>query len=440
MRNCSVRGKILLRLLLVLALTVGGTYAFLQEYYEGVVLAVVALGYLVYSILDLQQSSTRMFIRLLDEVKYHDNTLHFATDRRSGLELELAEKMNAVLSEIKRSSFSKVEQSTYYETLLNIIDSCLIVVNDADQVYWMNQQAELQLCGHALHSLEELSQVHEGLPELIRTISPGTMRALRIYHQDVAVDMAVTVTEYQRRGHRFKLVHLRNIRTLLEDNEMEAWQKLVRVLTHEIMNSIAPVISLSDTLSEYTEDTEWMADNRDLLRQGLQTIHRRSRGLLEFVENYRKLTRIAAPVLAPVRICDLLSDLHKLCGGFAVDFECHHEEELEVMMDRTQMEQVLINLIKNAHEACQGMENPQISVRSFFEAEQHLWVLKIADNGCGILPDVVDKIFVPFFTTKPTGSGIGLSLCKQVVNLHGGRISVRSEVDKGTVFTVKMMS
>ena len=437
--RCSVGFRIAALLLVVIALTIGGTYAFCHAHYKWVMLSVVFLSYLVYRICYLQQSTTRMFLRMLDEVKYNDNTLHFATERKGGLERELAEKMNAILEDIKQSSFAKAEQSTYYETLMNIIDSCLIVVDSEDKIYWMNQQAELQLCGYALHSLEELSSVHEELPELIRTLQPGTLRALRIYHKDTVVDMAVTVTEYQRRGRQFRLVHLRNIRSLLEENEMEAWQKLVRVLTHEIMNSIAPITSLSDTLSEYTEDAAWVTENGGLLQQGLQTIHRRSKGLLEFVENYRKLTRISAPVLAPVAVDDLLSDIQKLCSGYPVSFEWEASSAI-VMMDRTQMEQVLINLIKNAYEACAGMAQPRIVVKSVVEADQHLWVLKVEDNGCGILPDVVDKIFVPFFTTKSSGSGIGLSLCKQMVNLHGGRISVKSEVDKGTCFTVKMMA
>lgn len=426
------------RLLLIVALSVAGTYAYIHAGYEWVMVAVMGIAYISYRMIYRQQSTMRMFLRMLDEVKYQDNSLHFTTEKKSGLELQLAERMNGVLDKLKQGGFTKEEQSCYYETLLNIIDSCLIVVNGEDKIYWMNLQSELQLCGYAVHCVDELKEVHEDLPRLIRSIRPGEMRALRIYRKDMAIDMAITVTEYQRRGQHFRLVHLRNIRSLLEENEMEAWQKLVRVLTHEIMNSIAPIISLSDTLSEYTEEKEWMEDNAPLLRQGLQTIHRRSKGLLDFVENYRKLTRISTPVLAPVRTGDLLSDIQKLSSAYPVTYDVD-DGEREVMMDRTQMEQVLINLIKNAYEACSDQPHPQIKVRSCYEEEQRLWILSISDNGCGILPDVVDKIFVPFFTTKSSGSGIGLSLCKQVVNLHGGRISVKSEVDKGTTFTVKLM-
>ena len=434
----SSQFQILGGICLLVLFSVAGTFAFAKASYGFCILMGGGVVYTAAKIWHGQQAGMRMFLRLLDELKYHDNTLHFPEENKVGLERELAEKMNAVLSDIKERSFSRVEQSNYYETLLNLIDSCLIVVDEKGHIYWMNEQAECQLCGHAVHCVDELSQVHAELPRLIRTLEPGKIRSLRIYHKEVVVDMAVTVTEYQRRGRHFQLVHLRNVRSLLEENEMEAWQKLVRVLTHEIMNSIAPIISLSDTLSEYSEDTAWTAENGALLSQGLQTIHRRSKGLLEFVENYRKLTRIASPVLAPVDVNHFLADIRQLCTAYPVTFETD-DEDVAVMMDRTQMEQVLINLIKNAYEACREKEDPQIVVRSEYEVDQRLWTLSVKDNGCGILPDVVDKIFVPFFTTKPAGSGIGLSLCKQVVNLHGGRISVKSKVDAGSTFIIRLV-
>ena len=436
--KCSVTIRLSALLSLLVLFVIVACYAYARELYEVMGLFAVASCYVVGRIVYWQRSTTRMFIRLLDDVKYHDNTLHFSTQHFSGIEREMVEKMNDLLDEIKKNHLTKAEQSDYYETLLNIIDSCLIVVNQDDQIYWMNLQAELQLCGYAVHSIDELGEVHQDLPHLIRTIRPGEIKSLRIYRKEVAIDMAITVTVYQKRGQHYKLVHLRNIRSLLEKNEMEAWQKLVRVLTHEIMNSIAPIISLSDTFSEYTADKEWMEDNAPLLRQGLQTIHRRSQGLLDFVENYRKLTRISTPVLAPVKVGDLLHDIQKLCHDYPLDLDIENED-LEVMMDRPQMEQVLLNLLKNAYEACSDRPHPCIRLRSYYMEEQHLWTLKISDNGCGILPDVVDKIFVPFFTTKTSGSGIGLSLCKQVVNLHGGRIAVQSEEDKGTTFTIKMI-
>jgi len=224
---------------------------------------------------------------------------------------------------------------------------------------------------------------------------------------------------------------MKNFRTrILERNEMEAWQKLIRVLTHEIMNSITPIISLSETLSE----RELNEKNYPVMRQGMQTIHRRSKGLLEFVENYRKLTRLPAPVRRPVSVRELLQDLQKLFPETYIHIELP-ETDRTLQIDRAQIEQVLINLLKNAKEACGKKASPRIEVKM---QPVFSWqcLITVSDNGDGILPEVQDKIFVPFFTTKPSGSGIGLSLCKQIMNRHGGNITVQSAVGKGSCFTL----
>lgn len=224
---------------------------------------------------------------------------------------------------------------------------------------------------------------------------------------------------------------MKNFRTrILERNEMEAWQKLIRVLTHEIMNSITPIISLSETLSE----REVSEKNYSVMRQGMQTIHRRSKGLLEFVENYRKLTRLPAPVRRPVSVRELLQDLQKLFPEAYIHIELPETDRM-LQIDRAQIEQVLINLLKNAKEACGKKASPRIEVKM---QPVFSWqcLITVSDNGDGILPEVQDKIFVPFFTTKPSGSGIGLSLCKQIMNRHGGNITVQSAVGKGSCFTL----
>lgn len=224
---------------------------------------------------------------------------------------------------------------------------------------------------------------------------------------------------------------MKNFRTrVLERNEMEAWQKLIRVLTHEIMNSITPIISLSETLSE----RELTEKNYPVMQQGMQTIHRRSKGLLEFVENYRKLTRLPPPVRGPVSVHDLLQDLQKLFSEEYIHIELPAVNRT-LQIDRTQIEQVLINLIKNAKEACSKIKNPLIEVK-MVPVSSWQCLITVQDNGGGILPEVQDKIFVPFFTTKTSGSGIGLSLCKQIMNRHGGNITVQS-IDQGSRFTLQ---
>lgn len=213
----------------------------------------------------------------------------------------------------------------------------------------------------------------------------------------------------------------------MEANEIESWQKLIRVMGHEIMNSITPIISLSETLS--TREVEYSR-----MQQGMQVIHKRSKGLLEFVENYRRITRIPAPVKEKVRLTELLNSIAELLHHEYIQFAAP-VPDISIKIDRTQIEQVLINIIKNAIEACTDTPTPLIQVETSV-SDTGTVSITVSDNGPGILPDVLDKIFIPFFTTKESGSGIGLSLCKQIMHLHGGNITVNSTPEQGSKFTL----
>ena len=213
----------------------------------------------------------------------------------------------------------------------------------------------------------------------------------------------------------------------MEANEIESWQKLIRVMGHEIMNSITPIISLSETLS--TREVEYSR-----MQQGMQVIHKRSKGLLEFAENYRRITRIPAPVKEKVSLAELFNGIAELISNDYISF-AQPAPQISIKADRTQMEQVLINIIKNAIEACAEVPSPQIQVKSSV-SETGTVSITVSDNGPGILPNVLDKIFIPFFTTKENGSGIGLSLCKQIMHLHGGYITARSTPEQGSEFTL----
>ena len=213
----------------------------------------------------------------------------------------------------------------------------------------------------------------------------------------------------------------------MEANEIESWQKLIKVMGHEIMNSITPIISLSETLS--TREVEYSR-----MQQGMQVIHKRSKGLLEFVENYRRITRIPAPVKEKVTLAELFNGIAELIPNDYISF-AQPATQISIKADRTQIEQVLINIIKNAIEACAEVPSPQIQVKSSV-SETGTVSITVSDNGPGILPNVLDKIFIPFFTTKENGSGIGLSLCKQIMHLHGGNITARSTPEQGSEFTL----
>lgn len=225
---------------------------------------------------------------------------------------------------------------------------------------------------------------------------------------------------------------------VVAEAETEAWQKLIRVLTHEIMNSIAPIISLSETVTERAELNGMNERDYAIMLQAIQTIHRRSKGLLDFVENYRKLTRIPMPAMQIFPVSVLFDDLQKLVPMNGVRFIYSiTPSQLRLYADRSMIEQVLINLLKNAQEACSDSTHPEVRVKAF--RQDGIPVITVSDNGSGIVPEALDKVFVPFFTTKPKGSGIGLSVCRQIMNRHGGNIVVASEIEKGTTVTLQFL-
>lgn len=430
---------IVVLLLLLVGVSIASYLFYQHELYFCFFFAVCLGAVIIYQVYHLQYKTTRMVLRMVESIRYGDFSLNFSSDKKSTYEKAVVENINEILSQF-RSRLSRMEERYhYYETLLDTVDTCLLVTDREGNVLWMNHSGVQELCGYPIHSLDELKGLNKDFPQLLQALQPGEVKVIRIYREELMQDLAVTITEYITEGLSLRLINMRNIRSVLEENEMEAWQKLVRVLTHEIMNSIAPIISLSDTLSERALNGGVNEKDYGIMLQGMQTIHRRSRGLLEFVENYRKLSRLSSPVLAPVRVGDLLDDIKKLflSKNISYIYKVENEDRM-LMIDRSQMEQVLINLLKNAGEACSEQPAPEVLVETRFQAEKRLFSLMVSDNGNGILPEVLDKIFIPFFTTKPTGSGIGLSLCKQIMTLHGGSIRANSEVGKGSCFTLRL--
>ncbi|MDR1169527.1 MAG: HAMP domain-containing histidine kinase [Prevotellaceae bacterium] len=223
--------------------------------------------------------------------------------------------------------------------------------------------------------------------------------------------------------------------SIVSKAETEAWQKLIRVMTHEIMNSVAPIISLSETITDQAGEDLNEERYRECMA-AMQSIHRRSKWLLDFVENYRALTRIPSPVMRQFHINELFGDIRNLFARETTPVSFYaRPADIRIYADRSLMEQVLINLIKNALEACRNTAAPLISVYAFSDKGKS--VITVTDNGRGIVPEVLDRIFVPFFTTRHGGSGIGLSLCRQIISRHNGTISVISEPDVKTVFTIR---
>lgn len=248
----------------------------------------------------------------------------------------------------------------------------------------------------------------------------------------------------QLRGKVLRIVVLQNIQSELQQKEIQAWQNLTRVLRHEIMNSLTPILSLAGTMKEIVQYdiTPIIPENEGVqdLTEALQTLEKRSAGIIQFVNAYRDYTTLPKPVFVEIKAKDLLNRIlqlfHKDLQEALIEAKITIvPETLSLTADADQIEQVLINLIKNSIEALQGHTDPTLSVRVYSDMNQHIYI-EVADNGSGIEPEAMERIFIPFFTTKKTGSGIGLSLSRQIVQQHGGSLTVSSKVGEGTTFVM----
>jgi len=296
-----------------------------------------------------------------------------------------------------------------------------------------------------------LEDFNKEMVETILKLKSGERSLVKVYDNDELLQLAIFATEFTLNERIIKLVSIQNIQHELEEQEMEAWQKLIRVLTHEIMNSITPIASISSTvnsiLQEITEDAK-DKDGKDVdpetikdIREALTTIHKRSTGLLHFVETYRNLTRIPKPNFQIFLIKNLFNHVGVLLEeefkkkNISFDYSIY-PKSLELAADEDLVQQVVINLLRNAVQGAELQEKPVIELKAFVN-ERGRVIIQVVDNGSGIQEESMDKIFIPFYTTKKEGSGIGLSLSRQIMGLHGGTITVNSDPDVKTEFTLR---
>lgn len=372
--------------------------------------------------------------RLINAIRFSEFNISFKGFEERGLHPELIPDMEEAIGRFnKKVQDIEIEQN-FHDILLNRIDAGLIVLDDLKNVKWINKAA-LDILGKPQpQKLNDLRNVSEELPVVLDRLSPRETRTIRIHNDRKEYRLLVTTVLFNIKGKEQKLISFKNIQSALDENESEAWKKLIRVLTHEMMNSIAPIISLADTFSK--PDAEQLENG--MIYGAMQTIHRRSKGLVEFVNNYQKLTHIPAPNYSIFDAAELMNDITNLLTANGIKFTTSIRPEKVIFnADRGQLEQVLINLIKNAWEAAHEKEYPEVKV-SIERNEYKHPVIIVSDNGYGISEEQLDKIFIPFFSTKKDGSGIGLSICRQIISAHGGSISVASEVDKGSRFTIRL--
>ena len=382
----------------------------------------------------------------LMSIKHRDFSLNFSTVNQGKNTRQLHEAFNAILGSYRDL---RVEKEVHYQYLQNIIEHiriALICFAEDGEVVLMNQAAHTLLGRPYLGNINGLEKVNEKLYETISTLEPGEQILKKVVLKGELQHLAIHTTNFKLVEESFSLVSLQNFKSELEEQEVESWQKLIRVLTHEIMNSVTPVLSLTGALSRQLETfpdnsgAQFTEESLHDFRQGIEAIENRSEGLLQFVHAYRNLTRIPTPQIEPVLIQTIFDRLHYLFkeewekAGITAEIEVE-PQDLEILVDPNLLDQVLINLIKNAMDAVREQDNRVIKLLAF-PGPNDRTLIHVSDNGKGIDLELQEKIFIPFFTTKKQGSGIGLSLSRQIMRLHKGNITFQSEPSEGTVFTL----
>ena len=425
---------------------VGAVYLALQaQLYLAALLVALVAFYQVIWLIGYVEKTNKDLARLLSAIKYSDYSQSFTDGKRGRSYDELSQAFRRVMDSFRETRSEKETNSRYLETVMQHIGVGLISFTADGSVYTINTAAKRLLRVPYLKNIESLRSFNNDIVDTLYGMRYGDKKLVNIVDDDELLQLVVHATEFKIGDDLFKLVSIQDIQHELDEKEIEAWQKLTRVLTHEIMNSVAPISSLAATanslLDETTETDLLTSDSMVDVRSAVKTIERRSRSLLHFVNDYRKLTRVPVPNFKIVSVQTVFDDVLELLIPSVTNSELTIEQDinppqLEVAIDQELIEQVLINLVKNAIQATADTSSPTIRLEGKIDRRGRA-VIRVIDNGKGIVEEAIDKIFIPFFTTKKDGSGIGLSLSREIMRQHGGSIGVSSTPNERTAFTLR---
>ncbi len=441
---CVVRVLFIFGTVLLFAYLVSNT-----SYYAIYVFVGCLIIYQIYALIRYVEKTNRYVQRFLDVIRYDDFSQSFG-DMRSGASFyELKIAFQDVLDKFKTARAEKEEQYRYLQTVIQHIGIGLISFQSNGEVELINNAARRLLNKPQLKNIKTLESWSSELVQTFFQIKSGEKTIVKVEHANEILQLMIYATVFILRGRQCKLISIQNIQSELEEKEMEAWQNLIRVLTHEIMNSITPIASMSATANDMLTKLSTERKKEDKLHvesihdihSAVQTIQKRSEGLLHFVNAYRELTRIPKPDFQIFAVSNLFDRVEQLINTQIkdkhIDFIVNvAPKTLECTADPELIEQVLINLLLNAIYAVENRPGGRIDL-SAQNDESGRTIIQVTDNGPGIVNEVQEKIFIPFFTTKKKGSGIGLSLSRQIMRLHRGSITVRSNPHIETTFTLR---
>lgn len=426
--------------LLAVSATLAGWIFFDREIPAlGIFLAVIFV-FQVTELIRYLNRTNRQIAFFFDAVRNDDSSLSFPANTGNKSLNELNTSLNRVNESIKNIKIELQKQEQYFKTILEHVSIGIITFNEQGNIFLSNTAARSLLNCNPLTHINQLQRVDKKLGFAIKELKPGERKLVNYSGKTGTIQLSLKSTLFKTAQDKFQLVAIQDIKNEMETKELESWIKLIRVLTHEIMNSVAPITSLSQTILGYYKDAHGDTPSPKIIGntvKGLEVINERSTGLISFVDTYRKLTRIPPPDKKPVRLEQLFENTITLVNtdpnseNITISLELH-PPDLEIFADKKQISQVLINLVKNSLEALKNNPEGKVILKGDIHENGHVHII-VADNGPGIPEDLMDKIFVPFFTTKESGSGIGLSLSRQIMLLHGGNLKMISAPGKRTI-------
>jgi two-component system, NtrC family, nitrogen regulation sensor histidine kinase NtrY len=415
------------------------------------VYAILFFGVSVYQVkllIEYLDRSNQNIASFLDSISFDDLSYSFKTQSDDPAVQRLHRELNEAMLKLRNARREKDSDFLFFKNIVMHVGIGLIIFKEDGKIEIFNSAARRLLKVNKADNIADLKEVSDTLVNVFTKLKTGGRELLRLKVGDDLVQLSIYAIELTLRGENVKLISIQNIQSELEEKEMEAWQNLVRVLTHEIMNSVTPISSLAgiveEELKQHMEIQQSAPLTKDQLNDihlSLQTISKRSEGLIHFVKEFRSLTSIPKPKPIQIEVKKLFEELAMLHRKELMEKSIRlnitvYPEDLTISADRNMIEQVIINLFKNAIQAFEDQENKLIELKAALN-EKSRPVLSVKDNGSGIDPEAMEKIFIPFFTTKKTGSGIGLSLSRQIMRQHQGTLTVKSSVGKGTEFFMR---
>jgi two-component system nitrogen regulation sensor histidine kinase NtrY len=368
-------------------------------------------------------------------LKNDDTSINYTANRRNSLLDELSHHLNEINLNFRKMKVDQELREQYFNLILENLSGGLMVVTKTGHVHHINPQALTLFDIPKLTHIKALKEVHPELFGVVKDMRPGSKGELSVLNRNESLKkvLGLQCTGINLRGEDVLIITVQDLSVEMEQKEIEDWIRLIRIMSHEIMNSLAPITSISNTLKElWDEDKLQDQGTNPKVSQtikGLDAIAEQSEGLTTFFESYRVLSRIPDPVKKEFLVCSMLEKLETLVAHMQKNqkirfsFTCS-DPSLKLHADEQMTTQVLLNLIQNASQALKGISEPNIKIKAVTEGKKVL--ISVIDNGEGIPPEIAEEIFLPFFTTRQKGTGVGLSYSRQIMKLNGGNIDFES--------------